>query len=651
MTKHSVNWLKILSLALILFPVIAFADENKYALIIGNDSYMGDFKPLPTCVNDAREMDKCLTALGYQTTTILNATREQIMTALDRFETDTKQKASIGVFFYSGHAVTINGEPYLIPAHTQIRKDNGRLKEYCVGINSIGQLMKNRCDKSILFLDACRNIVHGNTKGVSGSWEMPDIKSRSKGAQQVICFATALDDVARPGNERLSPFTQVLTSHIFDNESFQSVWNDYIESEVFALSNQHPTWEGTFSNAFYFNPNGIIRPSDSVSGGNSPSSNNKRSITINVIPNSATIRFGDSEYKSGKPLLYEIGSTYTYTIVEDGYLPYSGVLKISDTTPSNVDVRLTKIEKASIKIECNKYASVYLDDQYVGQSPCVINTTSGQHKLHVSKNGYLPFSTKLDLSSGDNRPCQVQLTHVTPKYWEWDSDFDGSQYLSYHFSPKYQIGLSYLYRPEGSRFSYGLYLSSSVGLFKGINMASAYSYAFVGTDFTYSVDENGTIVKYQESTSMVSSKPIDKYSEDIDPEHQAKKYDSNALMLANVGFNPCNGLLFEVGLGAGFHQDKYYLPYTSYKTQTITKNLNTGEIVGEPKYDYIKGDGDKWFKQNSKWSPALRLGTKALIPLDSWEKYFITIGGGYTFQFMNMKYSSWDATVGISWYF
>ena len=164
-------------------------------------------------------------------------------------------------------------------------------------------------------------------------------------------------------------------------------------------------------------------------------------------------------------------------------------------------------------------------------------------------------------------------------------------------------------------------------------------------------DINGNKIEYQEQSSLVSNKPIDKYSEDIDPDNEVKRYDANAVILANFGYNPCNGILLEAGLGAGFHQDKLYLPYTSYMTQTITTNLSTGEIVGDPKIEYIKGGGDKWFKENTKWSPAFRIGAKALIPLDGWDKYYLTLGGGYTFQFMNMKYSSWDATVGFAWSF
>lgn len=92
-------------------------------------------------------------------------------------------------------------------------------------------------------------------------------------------------------------------------------------------------------------------------------------------------------------------------------------------------------------------------------------------------------------------------------------------------------------------------------------------------------------------------------------------------------------------------------PMLKKKTAHAVSNTQTGEFVCDLIYKYIKQDRSRQHKQNTKWSPAIRLGTKFLIPLDRFEYYCIAFGGGYTYLSINHKFSSWDANVGFLWYF
>ena len=97
--------------------------------------------------------------------------------------------------------------------------------------------------------------------------------------------------------------------------------------------------------------------------------------------------------------------------------------------------------------------------------------------------------------------------------------------------------------------------------------------------------------------------------------------------------------MINLGLGAAMHRDKYYME----NTYSIMQKDDVVEYkpVGFP----------HWYKQNTKWSPAVRLGAKFFIPLDEDQENCITIGGGYTYLPTTHKYSSWDASVGFSWQF
>ena len=120
-------------------------------------------------------------------------------------------------------------------------------------------------------------------------------------------------------------------------------------------------------------------------------------------------------------------------------------------------------------------------------------------------------------------------------------------------------------------------------------------------------------------------------------------------MLANMGYSPINGLMLEVGLGAGYHQDRYYMNDTYYiKTNTIT-DPSTGKA--SESYEYTKTGIDQWYKQNGKWSFATRVGTRFILPLIPSDDIYFSLGGGYTFLLGNKKYNSWDGNIGICWGF
>ena len=56
----TITYLKVFIYVLLISLTCAAKAQDKYALIIGNDSYAGSFETLTTCVNDADEMNHCL---------------------------------------------------------------------------------------------------------------------------------------------------------------------------------------------------------------------------------------------------------------------------------------------------------------------------------------------------------------------------------------------------------------------------------------------------------------------------------------------------------------------------------------------------------------------------------------------------------------
>lgn len=637
--------------------------QEKYALIIGNSDYSksaSNFKSLSTSINDANAMDIALQALDFKTTVIENASKTEILKAVNGFAKNIKN-TDVAVFYYSGHAVTRNNEQYLIPCKDQIDSDPELLNEYSVAVNTIRSKMKKNCRLTFLFLDACRNST-GRVDDSQSKGEDVSIPSNIGGGDgnkkpygQKICYATREGEKAYTGSGMLSYFTKYLINRLFvDGREFRFVW-DGIAMDVTTNCKQEPVAEGPYEGEFYFNRNSIVkRPASLARYYNNetiiPSKTDDAKITKTFIlqPSNAKLFLGNESYSSGVSLTANVGASYKYRVEAEGYNTKVGDIEFSENSARDVVISLHKVEKAQLRVECqNTKASVYLDDKYVGLTPITIETTIGHHDIRLMKRNYYSQTSKIDIDSKYKRFS----TSLNRDWFDWfDWDDDGAHNISFRYSPKYQIGLSYLYRFENSRWSLGAVIGTSIGLFRGWDLGTTISQSVsIGTSTTITI--NGE--SYQQISQSISNRDQNSYSEDVDPFNEAKRYDANFLFLGNCGFNVCNGFMLEAGVGAGYHKDKHKMPHTYDIIKTTTTNLTTGELLEEPKYQYQKVDGSKWYSGKSKWSPAFRLGAKFLIPIDGFSSYSsaITLGGGYTYIPSNNEFSSWDVNVGYTWFF
>lgn len=639
---------KAIMIAIFVFSGLNAFAEKRVALIVGNQNYYdSDFENLPTCINDANEINRVLTTLGFSTILVPDGTKEDMLDALERFSRECKN-ADVAVYFFSGHATRLGQDLYMVPSKTKFRTSS--LSDQLLKVSNVRDMMENNSKLSLLFLDACRDGATTDTGKTKSRRTPTNVGSQNPNSSEasgcMVFYATQDGRTATVGNGNLSPFTRVLASHLTDGEEFRTVWQN-IKNEVSVdVPSQRPSAEDSYTNSFYFNKGGRQRvaPETTVAP-----STDKRTITlISNVPN-AFFDFYGKKYKSGTRLTFDLGSTYVYTLEAEGYETVNGKIVVSKETPQEISVSMKKIEPCNLKITCNTNASVYLDDKYVGVTrghQLSIKTTTGKHSIKLSANGYYSYTSDINLS--ESKSINIPLDKKIGEYWEWDG-YDGQQSIRYHFSPKYQIGLSYMYKPEETRFSFGLFLAASPGWFKGLSIVDVTSSVYVGTSTTITVDDgNGNPIVYKSTTTQEEP---ERYSPEIDPNNEAKKYEANSMALANVGFNITNGISVEAGFGVAYHQDRYYMSNVNYLRTTTLTNEATGEIVGEPKIECVPQGFSQWFKQDTKWSPALRLGANGLIPLDGWDKYFISFGAGYTFLFTNNKFSSWDANIGFVWKF
>jgi hypothetical protein len=130
------------------------ATEQRIALVIGNSAYSSG--PLKNPVNDAADMAAMLKKLGFSVTLQKNAGLQEMDEAIEAFGNRLK-RGGVGLFYYAGHGVQVNGVNYLLPIGAKINKE-ADVKYQAVDANKIlDEMATANNGLNIVMLDACRD--------------------------------------------------------------------------------------------------------------------------------------------------------------------------------------------------------------------------------------------------------------------------------------------------------------------------------------------------------------------------------------------------------------------------------------------------------------------------------------------------------------
>jgi uncharacterized protein (TIGR02145 family) len=210
------------SLLMLLFAFTGFTQERAFklqrqeakdhvALVIGNSNYPD--MPLSNPKNDAGEVAKAFEEMGFLVEKILDADKESMSLAINRFSQRLKT-ARAAVFYFAGHGMQVNGENYLIPIGktlaTQITEES-QVPYRAINAGEILAAMENQKVKfALVVLDACRN---NPIKG-SGRGKIKGLASIDAPAGSLVMYSTKAGDVANDGTGHNSPFTTAFLQHI-----------------------------------------------------------------------------------------------------------------------------------------------------------------------------------------------------------------------------------------------------------------------------------------------------------------------------------------------------------------------------------------------------------------------------------------------------
>ena len=223
--------------------------ELRTALVIGNSAYRSG--PLRNPVNDATDMAAMLKKLGFAVTLKKNAGQQDMDEAIREFGKQLKKNRGVGLFYYAGHGIQIGGVNYFIPVNARIEKESD-MRFQAVNADMVFAEMENAENGlNIVILDACRDNPFSRSFR-NAARGLAIISNAPSGA--FISYSTGVNQVARDGEGRNSPYTKALLENIDKqgltiNDVFMKV-----RSKVKRETGQIP-WElSSLEGNFYFLP-------------------------------------------------------------------------------------------------------------------------------------------------------------------------------------------------------------------------------------------------------------------------------------------------------------------------------------------------------------------------------------------------------------
>ena len=224
---------------------------KRTALVIGNARY--EIGALRNPTNDAQDMAATLQKLGFEVTLTIDATQERMEHNISEFGRQLYQ-GGVGLFYYAGHGVQVDGENYLIPVDANIQSESDvRYKAVNIG-QVLGKMGEARNGLNIVILDACRD--NPFAKRFRSASRGLAIVSSSAVKGTFIAYATSPGKVASDGEDRNGLYTkQLLTQLQTPGMPIEQVFKRVLQGvERDTNGRQTPWTSSSFSGDFYFVP-------------------------------------------------------------------------------------------------------------------------------------------------------------------------------------------------------------------------------------------------------------------------------------------------------------------------------------------------------------------------------------------------------------
>ena len=232
---------------------------RRVALVIGNSRYGGSIGGLANPANDAADIAAAMKRAGFEVDLQMDVSRDEMKHAMLEFSQRLRD-SDIGLFYYAGHAVQVNGRNFMIPIGAKLQLSTSRpdtLADY-VGLETIeiddvlGRMAAAEPDMNIVILDACRDNPfaqgsRGMTRGLAQT-----LAPRGT----FVAYATAPGEVAEDGSGKNSPYTEALVETVkTPGLKLEDVFKQVRRKVALSTEGRQTPWENSsIFGDFYFTP-------------------------------------------------------------------------------------------------------------------------------------------------------------------------------------------------------------------------------------------------------------------------------------------------------------------------------------------------------------------------------------------------------------
>nr|WP_298683105.1 caspase family protein [uncultured Dongia sp.] len=231
--------------AVALLPAPADAESTRVALVIGNGDYDASLGRLRNPANDAKLMARSLKKLGFEVSLAIDIDQKEMKRRIRDFGEALSGAGpnAVGLFYYAGHGLQVDGENFLLPVSAQIEAERDVELE-AVSANAVLAQMQygNSNGVNLVFLDACRN--NPLSRG---------FRSATRGLARVdaprgsfVGYSTAPGEVSVDGEGDNSPYTLALTEELLrPGEAIEEVHRAVRLKVLAATSEQQTPWDSS----------------------------------------------------------------------------------------------------------------------------------------------------------------------------------------------------------------------------------------------------------------------------------------------------------------------------------------------------------------------------------------------------------------------
>ena len=134
-------------------------------------------------------------------------------------------------------------------------------------------------------------------------------------------------------------------------------------------------------------------------------------VSVSSDPSGSTVRIDGSYYGTTPTTVSVPAGRHTVSVAKDGYSGWSQTVSVTSGATTSVYATLSKVVTTGyLSASSNpKYADLYVDGSYQGQTPITIALDSGKHNVIFRKAGYSDYSISVYINEGQTSIVSATL--------------------------------------------------------------------------------------------------------------------------------------------------------------------------------------------------------------------------------------------------